>query len=113
MTSDERRRRRFSESFRKEQVALIEAGQISIAEVSRLYEVKRQNVRAWLFKYGKNDLPKQIIVTDRKEYNRIGSLEKEIKLLKEMIGDQQIKIVTQQALIGLAEERLGKDFEKK
>lgn len=113
MTVDERRRRRFSESFRKEQVKLIEAGKISVAEVSRLYEVKRQNVRGWIAKYGIKEMPKQIIVTDSAEYNRLGTMEKEIKRLKEMIGEQQVKIVAQQALIQLAQERLGKDFEKK
>lgn len=113
MTIDERRRRRFSESFRKEQVRLIESGQISVAEVSRLYEVKRQNVRGWLAKYGSKEMPTQIIVTNSAEYNRLGSLEKEIKRLKELIGEQQVMIVTQQALIELAKEKLGKDFEKK
>ena len=113
MTVDERRRRRFSEAFRKEQVALIEAGKISVAEVSRLYEVKSQNVRAWLVKYGSKPLPQQVIITNSREYNRLGALEKEIKRLKELIGEQQVKIVTQQALIRLAEEKLGKDLEKK
>lgn len=113
MTVDERRRRRFSESFRKEQVRLIEAGKISVAEVSRLYEVKRQNVRVWLSKYGSKELPDQIIVTNSAEYNRLGAMEKEIKKLKELIGEQQVKIVAQQALIELAKEKLGKDFEKK
>lgn len=113
MTVDERRRRRFSESFRKEQVALIEAGKTSVGEVSRFYEVKRQNVRAWLDKYGSQPLQQQVIITNSNEYNRLGAMEKEIKRLKELIGEQQVKIVTQQALIKLAEEKLGNDFEKK
>lgn len=113
MTVEERRRRRFSEEFRKEQVQLIESGKITVQEVSRLFEVKSQNVRAWVKKYGNKGLPPKIVVTSSKDYNRLGQLENEIKRLKELIGDQQVKIVTQEALIKLAEEKLGKDLEKK
>lgn len=48
MTVEERHRRRFSESFRKEHVKLIESGKMTVGEVSLQYEVKRQNVKSWL-----------------------------------------------------------------
>jgi len=48
MTSKESQCRRFSESFRREQVELIERGEISIGEVSLLFEVQRQKVKRWL-----------------------------------------------------------------
>ena len=113
MTTEERRRRRFSESFRKEQVGLIESGKLSVKEVSLLYEVKPQNVLLWLKKYGSKELPGRIIVSSSKEYNRISELESEIKRLKEIIGDQQVKLVSQQALIDLTEAKLGMGLEKK
>lgn len=113
MTTEERRRRRFSESFRKEQVCLIEKGKLTVLEVSKLYEVKAQNVRRWLKKYGKQDLPNTILITTSSDYNRLGSLEKEIKNLKQIIGDQRVKLIFQEKLIELAKEKLGNDFEKK
>lgn len=113
MTTEERRRRRFSESFRKEQVQLIESGTVSIAEVSRLYQVRAQNVRNWLKKYGSKKLPEPIVITNSSEINRLKELEKENLKLKQIIGDQQVKVLYQEELIKLAEERLGRNFEKK
>ncbi|MDH5400122.1 MAG: transposase [Cyclobacteriaceae bacterium] len=113
MTTEERRRRRFSEEFRKEQVKLIEAGKVTIQEVSKLYQVKTANVREWLKKFGKIKLPEQIIVSNGKEFDRIRELEKENKRLLEHIGKQQVELVYKNELLELAKERLGEDFEKK
>ena len=113
MTIEERRRRRFSESFRKEQVQLIESGELTVIEVSRLYEVKPASIKRWLVKYGKKELPEQIIVTSSKDYNRVVDLEKEVSRLTHLIGQQQIKLTVQNGLIELAKEKLGEDFEKK
>lgn len=113
MTSKERQSRRFSESFRQEQVDLIESGNLSIGEVSRLYEVKRQNVKRWLTKYGTKEISPQIIITTSSDYDRIGQMAKEIKELKELIGSQQIEIVHLNSVRQQAEQILGKDFEKK
>ena len=113
MTVEERRRRRFSEPFKKEQVILIESGELTVQEVSRLYEVKTQSVRLWLKKYGSKELPPILVVSNSKEYDKLGQLEKQIKELKQIIGEQQIKLITQSSIIELAEQKLGKDFEKK
>lgn len=113
MTIEERRRRRFSDDFRKTQVALIEAGKLSVADVSKLYEVKQDNVRRWLIQFGSVALPQKIIVSNGREYDRIRELEKENKRLLEFIGKQQVELVYQKTFMDLAKERLGEDFEKK
>jgi len=113
MTVEERRRRRFSEDFRKEQVNLIEAGEVTIKEVSKLYQVQIANVKRWLRKYGKSKLPGPIIISNGKEFNRIRELEKENKRLLEHIGKQQVELVYKSELLSMAKERLGEDFEKK
>jgi len=113
MTVDERRRRRFSEGFRREQVALIESGQITVPEVSRLYEVKQDNIKRWLRRFGKKKLPDKILVTSGKEIDKLKELEKENRRLLELIGKQQVQLVYQEGLISLSKARLGDDFEKK
>ena len=113
MTVEERRRRRFSEAFKKEQVKLIESGELEVKEVSRLYEVKPDNVRRWLKKYGTKEIPPTIVISSSTEYDRLGDLEKQILELKQIIGDQQVKLITQSSIIELAEQKLGKGFEKK
>lgn len=113
MTQEERHRRRFSEVFRKEQVALIEAGKMTIAEVSQLYHVRKNNVRKWLERYGNKRPLDPIVISTKSDYDRIGTLEKENKRLLEIIGKQQVELVYKTTLIELAKDKLGEDFEKK
>ena len=113
MTPEERRRRRFSEEFRKEQVLLIESAKMTVSEISLLYEVKSENVKRWLSRYGKKKLPEKIIITTGREIDRLRDLEKENRRLMELIGKQHVKLVYQEELIVLAKEKLGEGFEKK
>lgn len=113
MTSEERRRRRFSKKFREEQVKLIESGQLSVQDVSRLYEVKAQNVRLWLKKFGKQELPGRILVSHSSEVNRIRDLEKELVCVKLLYGESQVEIAGLRAEVELAKQLLGEDFTKK
>lgn len=113
MTVEERRRRRFSEKFRKEQVSLIENGQRKTSEVCRLYEVKYDSVKRWIDKYGTKVLPDQIVIQTQAEVNRIKDLEKQTSHLKEVIGEQQVELLYLRECLALAREQLGKDFEKK
>lgn len=78
-----------------------------------MYQVRSANVRRWVKKYGKTPLPEPIIIQSRKDYNRLSELEKENKRLKEMLGDQYVKIIFQDKLLEIAKEKLGDDFEKK
>lgn len=113
MTTEERRRRRFSESFKQEQVALVESGKTTVSEISKLYQVKAQNVKVWFEKYGKKELPGLIIISNGKEFDRIRELEAENKKLLELVGKQQVALIYKDELIKKSKERLGEDFEKK
>ena len=113
MTVEERRRRRFSESFRKEQVELIVSGELNIKEVSLLYEVKISSIKRWIRKYNPDFLPNQIVISNGAEIARIKELEKDIEKLKQIIADQQISIITKDALVRLAKGKLGDLDEKK
>ena len=113
MTVEERRRRRFSESFRREQVKLIESKKTTVSEVSKLYEVKSDNVWRWVKKFGVKDYPSQIIITTPKEIDKLKEIEKENSHLKQIIADQQIKIIYYDKLMDFVKEKLGDDFEKK
>jgi len=113
MTLQERRQRRFSENFRKEIVVQIESGELTVRQVSLAYEVKQDNVKRWIHKYGKEPLPKGILIQSPTEINKLMELEKESAKLKRIIGEQQIKIIYLEQSMKLAKERLGDDFEKK
>lgn len=113
MTVEERRRRRFSEEFRRAQVALYESGQISIADICRLYQVKRENVMRWVKSYGNKPRMEKIVVSFGSELDRLRELEKENKKLLGIIGKQQVELLYQRSLIDMAKNKYGEDFEKK
>jgi transposase len=114
MTTEERRRRRFSEEFRREQAEVIESGQATIAEVARRYEVKADSVHKWVKKYGKRKREEGlIIVSSQKDFDRLAQLEKEHDALKVLFGEQQVHLVRLRKLLELAKAELGEDFEKK
>ncbi len=113
MTVEERRRRRFSEEFRKDQVARFERGEVTIVELGRLYEVRSASVRGWIAEYGKIGLPDPIVIRSSKDVDRVKDLEKENTRLKAALGDQYMRVVYLEELVKLAQKELGPDFEKK
>jgi len=112
MTLEERKRRRFSESFKREHVSKIESGELTIADICRRYQVRWKSVKGWQKKYG-NKADDRILVTDHSDVNRIKELEKEVAQLKSIIGDQQVKLIYQEHLIQVARRDLGEGFIKK
>ncbi len=113
MTSEERNRRRFSEAFRKEQVRLIESGKLTIRQVCMLYEVRRESVRRWINKYGKEKLPGRIIIQSPSEINRIKELEEQLEHVKKVMADIVLENLELKAWQAKSREILGPDFEKK
>jgi transposase-like protein len=113
MTVEERRRRRFSEEFRKESVKRIQNGEITPTQIGKLYEVKVESIKRWIKKYGDGSYKSRIIVSFGEEIDSIRNLEKEVKKLRSIIADQQIELTYYKSAKEVAERKLGKDYEKK
>ena len=54
LTLLERRRRYFSESFKRKKVSEIERNIATVAEISREYQVTRTAVYQWIYKYSRH-----------------------------------------------------------
>ena len=113
MKVNEKRKRRFSEEFRRRYALLVEKGEYTIPEVCRKLDVHYDTVKNWVIKFGKEPYPQTKWIITEDEINKIRKQEKEIDNLKKIIGEQQIKILLQDKLIEIAKEKLGPDFEKK
>jgi len=113
MRVNEKRKRRFSEEFRRKYALLVERGEYTIPEVCRKFDVAYDTVKNWVIKFGKEPYPQTKWIISEEEVDRIRKLEKEVDNLKKIIGEQQVKIVFQDKVIELAREKLGFDFEKK
>ena len=60
MSISERRRRRFSDTFKIQKVREIETGKTKVSEICKQYEVTPANVYKWLDKFGSKKDKKEL-----------------------------------------------------
>lgn len=114
LTVEERRLRYFSEEFKRQKVADIEKRLITIAELSRDYQVSRTAIQKWLYKYSTMKKKKEKLVYESEsEAVRVKQLQDRIKELERAVGQKQIKIDFLEKMIEIAEEDLKIDIKKK
>lgn len=113
-STDERKKRIFSDDFKQKKVREIEQKVTTIAEVSRQYEVRACNVSKWLNKYGNNRM-KQVrtIVESESDTRKLIELKAKVAELERIIGQKQVQLDFKDKMIDLAEEVYGVDIKKK
>lgn len=114
MTTDERRRRRFSASFKEKKVREIEQKQTTISQVCRQYQVAAITVYRWISAYGDSYQKESRMIVELESDTRI-ILEqrKRIAELERIIGQKQVQLDFTEKMIELAEETYGVDIKKK
>ena len=114
MSTSDRRRRKFSDSFKIQKVREIETGKTKVSEICTQYEVASVNVYRWLNKFGsmKNKKERLIIETDS-DTKQLLSLKKKVAELERIIGQKQVLIDFKDKMIDIAEETYGIDIKKK
>jgi transposase len=114
LTSDERKRRNFSESFKRKKVQEIESGQTKIADLCRQYDTNRSSVYKWLNKYGNMATKKErLIIETESDTKELLAAKAEIARLKMIIGEKQIQIDFKDKMIEIAEDMYKVDIKKK
>ena len=114
MSTDERRHRRFSDSFKIQKVREIETGKTRISEVCSQYQVAYKNVYLWIDKFGSmKDKKERMVVETDSDTRQLIELKKRVSELERIIGQKQILIDFQEKMIDLAEETYGVDIKKK
>jgi transposase len=114
MTTAERRRRHFSDSFKIQKVRELETGKTKVSELCKQYEVATISVYRWLNKFGiMKDKKERIIVETDSDTKQLLALKKKIAELEQIIGQKQILIDFKDKMIDLAEESYGVDIKKK
>lgn len=109
----QRQNRYFSNSFKKQKVKEIEQNLVTIAEISREYQVSRSSIYKWIYKFSKHRKKgvKQVIES-MSDTKKIAALKKQIKELERKVGQKQIEIEFKEKMIELAEEQYGIDIKK-
>jgi transposase-like protein len=114
MTSSERRRRNFSDSFKIQKVRELETGKTKVSEICKQYEVSATNVYRWLNKFGMmKDKKERLIVETDSDTKLLLDYKKKVAELERIIGQKQILIDFKDKMIELAEEAYGVDIKKK
>lgn len=114
LTREERQSRYFSEDFKRQKVSDIEKRLISVAQLSRDYQVSKTSIRRWLLKYSAMKKKKERIVYENEsDALRVKQLQERIRELERAVGQKQLKIDFLEKMIEIAEEDLKIDIKKK
>ena len=108
-----RKKREYSDDFRKKIVSDFESGKYSVKELSKLHGLAENNIYRWIYKYS-NFSEKGYRVVEMKDSSdkKVKELEKRIKELEGMVGRKQIMIDYLEQMIEVAKEELDIDIKK-
>lgn len=106
--------RYFSETFKKEKVKQLVAKQISIKELSELYDVSRTSIYKWLYQYSPHHKRGTIQVVEMEsEALKTKVLLAKVAELERALGRKQLEIDFNNKLLDLASKEIGYDIKKK
>jgi transposase-like protein len=111
----ERRKRRFSEEFKRKKVREIEQKVSTVLEVSRAYDIRKSNVYLWIKKYGNPTASQgeRVIVECESDTKKNIALQAKVAELERIIGQKQVLLDFKDKIIDLAEEMYQIDIKKK
>jgi len=108
-----RRKRIFSEEFKRTKVKELEAKQVSILQVCKLYEVSRTAVYKWLYKYSPHyQRSTNLVVQMESEEYKTQQLLQRLAELERVVGQKQLEIDFLNKLLEIGSEELGFDLKK-
>lgn len=115
LSVSQRRKRIFSENFKKQKVQEIELGQTRVIDICKQYEVCAANVYKWISKFGimKRDKTERIIVETSSDTQQLLELKKQVAELERIIGQKQLLLDFKDKMIEIAEQTYGVDIKKK
>jgi len=104
----------FSESFKKEKIKQLVAKQISIKELSELYDVSRTSIYKWLYLYSPHHKRGTVQVVEMEsEALKTKVLLAKVAELERLLGRKQMEIDFNNKVLELASKEIGYDLKKK
>lgn len=108
-----RKKRCFSEGFKKNIVKEFESGKYSVLQLEKLFKVNNKSIYQWIYKYSTfNDQSARIVEMKQSSTNKVKELEKQIKELQRAVGIKQLHIDYLEKMMDIAKEDLGIDIKK-
>lgn len=106
---------RYSMGFKQQVIEQLESGRFgSINEAKEHFGIRGDyTIQSWLKKYGRNHLCAKVVRVEKPdEKNRIRELKKQVRQLKEALGQTQAEKIIGEEFLKIACEQLGQDVEK-
>jgi len=108
LTLAERRRRSFSDAFKRDKVREIELGLVRISEVTRQYCVSNTAIYQWIRRFGTQEkTPERLIIETMSDTRALQELKERIAELERLVGQKQIEVEYYKKMIDLAQEHYG------
>lgn len=109
-----RKKRVYSEAFKKEMVSLFESGKFSVLQLEKLYGVKNNSIYHWIYKYSTfNEKGVRVMEMKQSSTSKLKALSNQVKKLEQVVGQKQIQIDYLEQLIAMASEEFKVDIKKK
>lgn len=113
LTLRERRRRTFSETFKRDKVREIESGQTRISSICKQYSVSDTAVRRWLRKFGfQNQTQERLIIETMSDTLALKTLRERVAELERLVGQKQVEVEFYKQMIDLAQDHYGIEIKK-
>ena len=108
-----RKKRIFSEEFKRSLVKDFESGRYSVPQLEKLFKVNNVSIYKWIYKYSTfNDKSIRIIEMKESSTNKIKELEDKVKELERAVGQKQLYIDYMEKMMAIAKDELGIDVKK-
>lgn len=108
-----RKRRIFSEEFKRQKVKLIVEKTVSISDVVEVYGVSKMSVYRWVYRYSAHhEQGTNQVVQMESEEHRTKQLLQKLSDAERVLGQQAIKLAYLEQLIATAGEALKIDIKK-
>jgi transposase-like protein len=108
-----RKKRIYSEEFKRKIVKDFESGQLSVPQLEKLHNIGNPLIYRWIYKFSTfNEKGSRIIEMKESSSGKMKSLEQRVKELERMIGQKQIKIDYLEKMIDIAKDELNIDIKK-
>lgn len=114
MTTTQKKRRTFSEAFKKEKVNQIDERKITVKQLSRIYEVSETAIYKWIRKYSRySSKDERMVVEKESEGQKTLALMKKLAEVERLLGQKQMEIEYLKKVIEFGSEMTDTDIQKK
>ncbi|NJO88366.1 MAG: transposase [Chloroflexia bacterium] len=109
-----KRRRTFSPAFKQEKVRQIEQKQVTVLQLSKLYQVSDSAIYKWIELYGSlKQKGERVVVEKESEGKKTEELLKKVAELEQLLGQKQVEVEYLKKVLEFSSELTKIDLKKK